>query len=954
MAKKITDSLNINQKVKSAKGGSGFIVPEIIPQKPSAALKIDVENIPMPTNEAIGNYGAIEPPMNGALDAKPVEYKPKTYSPKFTKKPVEQPRNDKIEALQLKSYLDAEKEAEDIKAKLRSAIKLNESWLRGGEGSLANQVPLTDPNAKIPEPPKPMSDMERVGDVAQAAYEVPAAFLSGAASSVKAIPSGISELSAVIKEGKFGTKEGADRIEQAYAKSLADTTYSPRSEAGQQALRFAAEAIPVDPVSMGMMAAAGSGLRAARAATSTEQAGMTGARSTAQDAAAYGRQFVRDEVVGAPAYDVAARAAGAASDAVASGVSMAAGAVSEAGQAVGQRVRQAVTRAPAQTADEILASRANARQSVAQQADNAAPQAAAMAAEDIRPQQAPQQPPSPPAPPAPPSSPIPPSTPSGMAGLSARELAREAKMATAPIRPRQESLATVVEHAEQSPEVLAAARSLGINDLDPAFATKNEAFRAVDASLKQTPQSRIAAKEKVHLEEISAKTKDVLQRLSETDVANVNQDVFDAAVKVEKEWRDSAKKRYDKISAAHGGKVQGRADGLIAAIEEDAKRLNTIENLPNGERRVINDGMSKISSETRSLYNAMKPKEVKVKIADEVSDPITGQTTPAKYETSMQYPNLNSLDEARKELTKFRLGADQASNYTQGFSSHLKKKYEKILMEDYKNSLRMAGLDDAANEVAKAQLETAIAKRMQKKIDKNFGIDQSKSIVSNITRATAESSKGNITPMVELLKAAPDKKSRQGIIMSGIFDILTKKGKADGNVAFIEFTKHMRGLQAHPKAFNYVMSQLEPKQRQALMNITKVFDGIEKSFKARSSEMTGRGLRSEVQAEINSTNKFVDFAVDSVIGKIPSWGGIGGAVRTVADAGMSQIRGRAVERIEDMLMSQEFRRMVRSIGTPREGAAAEAFAASPSFVRATPRTSMEARFNSVNNALGGE
>jgi hypothetical protein len=91
-----------------------------------------------------------------------------------------------------------------------------------------------------PQQPKERSMLDRI----KGAGEVALALGSGATTGLAGgLAGGIAGIGQSIKQGTFGTSEGADRAQMVAEQSMAGSTYSPRTEAGQEYLQRIGEAL---------------------------------------------------------------------------------------------------------------------------------------------------------------------------------------------------------------------------------------------------------------------------------------------------------------------------------------------------------------------------------------------------------------------------------------------------------------------------------------------------------------------------------------------------------------------------------------------------------------------------------------------------------------------------------------------------------------------------------------
>lgn len=913
------ESLDLPKIGKSKKGD--YIVPAIdIPQSPKLDYQID---IPFP-KESGGDMGAIVPPMENELENSSKKniskYKAKADLQKKSKEFNEALNLPPIKELEARNYLNAEKDLSNFLSKVDAFEKMNPNARMAPEESLASKIPAT--TEYHPPAPEEKGFLSNAADVAGGVLEIPAAFVGGAVSSVSAIPYSAIEFANIVKEGKLGTREGAQRVEEAYFRALQDGMkyFAPQTEFGQAAMRAIEPLQALVGPAAGALAGAAQAVKASSAAGGLSRAAMAGA--TASDIGG---------VSGAVESGIAraSRAAAGATNAAESAASRAGQAVRSGANRVANRFRTAP--AAAELASEEAALADEAANMPRQGAASELSQRQATQAEAIQPSRGAQ------------------ATQAAMQAeeLSPAQIAREAKKAAAPFRPSETSKEKIAAQVSPSKEYTAALKQLKSEDsFDIGHATTNEAFRQFDASLKMNPQSALELKEASKIENLVSNTKDVIKSLAEVDVTNVNENILNNTRNLIKKWKGLAENEFNSIKEKTKNITISSTDDIIEAIEKKAKTLDRVEYDKATGRKVgtvAGSGFERLSPLEKDIYKRLKGSEREVVTAE--ADPFLN--TKQKKKVIASSANYNELEEIRKDLTAARVKIFQGDNYVSGLRNKDIINYEKMLFKAQLDSLEKAGLQEAIPSLRRAQKYSATYKGLQDKEYALFGVNEAKSAVPKIKHAQNSIAKGDIAPMKILLKDL-SKEDRQGVILSGLFEIINKKGDKNGGI--VQFVKHMDELKQHPKAYSYMFSQLSSQQIKTIKSIETVFRQIKKSFDARKSEMTGRGLRSEVYNEIAGSNKLVDLVIKSVISRIPKVGGVvGGAVDFVQTASGK----RAFERIGDMLLDPSFKNLALRLGTSGEEQAIRGFANSTPFRRVMPNTTLEQRFSAVRQSIGG-
>lgn len=203
----------------------------------------------------------------------------------------------------VQAYFDGRMTPEE-KAQLQQDVKSGAVKLPGGvlmndKGEL-NGTPaasLIPGNGKTPVvPPEPTLGQKAIG-----AGEAALATATGATAGTAGMVAGaVGGLAGAVLDGKFGTPEGVQQVEQAAARGADALTYSPRTPAGQdmtQAVGNAVQAtLPVVPLAGETAALARAGQAAKPAAAATARAGATATADAAKTAAGAARA-VRDKAV---------------------------------------------------------------------------------------------------------------------------------------------------------------------------------------------------------------------------------------------------------------------------------------------------------------------------------------------------------------------------------------------------------------------------------------------------------------------------------------------------------------------------------------------------------------------------------------------------------------------------------------------------------------------------------
>jgi hypothetical protein len=481
----------------------------------------------------------------------------------------------------------------------------------------------------------------------------------------------------------------------------------------------------------------------------------------------------------------------------------------------------------------------------------------------------------------------------------------------------------LAQESAPNPEVLEAARRLGIEDyLQPDHVTTNQAFRELSQVLKSVPGSTSGTAEREGLAQVARRADDLITEIGGGhDASLLNVGVKQRLSDIHKGLKDEADKLYDEVRANVPARAPAPAPNVLALISRRAEDLGGQQYLSSMEKAVLARLSPKVTRSTEAVPgNPLMPGSM---------------TATTRQASATREPTYALLDDVRRDLTAAKY---QRAGAFKDSDDRLLDMVEGALRKDQEAVAAQFGMQDTWN---LAQKTAGTYKGVQQDLTALFGKKLDGTIVRNLSASVASLAKGDTTTFTRLIAAVPED-MRQEVVASGLNAAFGKSAR-NGVINFGSYARWFEGLQRNSQAMGALMSNLPPSARQKLRDLYVVSDAISKATRERIT--TGRlteGMRAiekqlegpdtlmarTYEAASKATGGAAAEAVTTSMG-IPGVGvaaALASALRTGPKAG-------AFEAADKLIASQDFIRLARAATPEARETAVRSMARGQAFAR---------------------
>jgi hypothetical protein len=479
---------------------------------------------------------------------------------------------------------------------------------------------------------------------------------------------------------------------------------------------------------------------------------------------------------------------------------------------------------------------------------------------------------------------VPVTPPAAAAALTPQELATTARTAAEGGMGATRATAVLAEQAAPDPQVLAAARRLGIDEyLQPDHLTSNQAYRELAQAVKSIPGSQARAAEIKGLEQVGQRADNLITEIGgTTDLSRLNQSVRTQLDQTVTNLSNQADDAYKALRTQIPSQTRGQADNVLNFVQKRADDLDGAENL---------------SSLEKMVRSKLTPKPIK----DDAGNVI-----------GTRAPTYALIDDVRRDVGA---AARQAGPFADADTGLAKQLYR--LIDDDQFALAQTAGQGESYRLAKSLVQ--MRKGFEDDMTSLFGRQLDQSLVSKLESATMSLSKGDADKLAKILTAIP-KDMRQAVTASSLN---TAFGKAtqNGTLNFNTYAKWYEGLLANKQAYAALMANLPQPARKQLSDLYRVSSNVSKATRERITTGRIQAVQQELQGADNMLSNIYGLAKRAAVG-VPieaatSLVGLPGAgIASGLTAALTKGKTNALKAADDLIASPEFQRLaVEAVST---------------------------------------
>lgn len=488
---------------------------------------------------------------------------------------------------------------------------------------------------------------------------------------------------------------------------------------------------------------------------------------------------------------------------------------------------------------------------------------------------------------APPIEPVVQGAPIEPALMTMEELAKTTRTATGKGFGAGKATEELAAQIEINPEVLESAKRLGIDQyLQPDHLTSNQAYRELAQAVKSVPGSQTRAAEITGLEAVGKRADDLITEIGGMrDLSEMNATVRTNLADTVQKLGDSADVAYKDLRANIPATTRGPATNVLAFVQQRAKDLDSPENLSALEKTVL----SKLS-----------PKNIK-----DAKGKVIGT----------RLPTYALIDDVRRDIGA---AARQKGEFKDADTGLAKELY-KLIDED---QFAIANTTGRGEQYRAAKSLVQMRKGFEDDMESLFGRALDQSLVSKLSTATMDLSKGDADKLVKILKAIP--KDMRQMVSGSALNTAFGKATQNGTLNFNTYANWYEGLLKNKQAYAALMNNLTKEAKQSLADLYKVADNVRKATRERITTGRIQAVQKEMQGTETLLSNIFEVVKRSAIG-VPaeiatsSMGVPGAGLASGLTAALAKgARPEVLKAADELIASPQFQRLVLERATMEE------------------------------------
>jgi hypothetical protein len=482
--------------------------------------------------------------------------------------------------------------------------------------------------------------------------------------------------------------------------------------------------------------------------------------------------------------------------------------------------------------------------------------------------------------------------------LPTQELARTARAAAEGGLGAKRAADILAEQAAPSPEIVQAARRLGIEEyVQPDHVTTNEAYRQIVATIKSNPQSAVAIAEARDLPRVAERATKLIDELGgSADVSVTSQNLKNSMQREVDRMDGQAQKLYSEAERLIGRRMEVQAPNTFAIVDD-------LRSAMGGDAQMRNALPREAAKFLRPIMN---------------DEPLT----------------YGYLDLFRKNVGR---AINQKSGVLKDLDEGQLKQFYSALITDQQNATRNIG-PEAFYTFQAAQYAHRLKSGVLDDMVALFGRNLDRSIASageaSLSGAMRAAGAGDASRITRFLQNVPED-MRQEVVASGLATVFRREATR-GDFSFGEYTKWYEGLRRNRQAYTAVMSNLPLSARKQLEALYRVSNGVFLAGQRKIRTGALNTIKQEMMGADGLMENLYSLAKRSAVG-VPaeaaasSIGLPGAGLAAGLASALTKGKPRSLEAIDELLVSPQFEKLLTAQGMAEQKAAARALASSPRF-----------------------
>jgi hypothetical protein len=457
---------------------------------------------------------------------------------------------------------------------------------------------------------------------------------------------------------------------------------------------------------------------------------------------------------------------------------------------------------------------------------------------------------------------------------------------------------------DRDPRVVDAIRALGMNedDLPLDWVLASRSAREIIQLAKSQSGSVLKEQEIAALSRVGARAQSLLEELGGTRDLSA----LDARVKSELlDTIDDLKTQESTVWGAIRAEVPDATEMVAPKTLEfllgRVKGQSGAANLTPVEKRLF----SAVAGRPHAMFDGAAMRSV----------------TPTATTT---YGRLDTIRQLIGETT----GKFQAQNAFSNAPIGLRKKLYSLLVDDLGAAAELKGF---ADQVKSAKALTSSRKDMEIMATSLYGKLLQGSLLTKLESGVSSLSKGDVSKLVDVMKSIPE--GMRENVMATALNAAFNRSFRKGEMSFGGFADWYDRLEANKHAMSVVMSNLPKGAPAQLKSLADLSRGIQRSTSLYSTtgKSTQMSLRDALARSDTLIHNLVGLAKRTSVGLLvepvaASVGLPGSGLTAALVASLVKGKPNTLVELDQLLSTPEFRRLVKSIGTPEEKSAVKSLA----------------------------
>ena len=471
--------------------------------------------------------------------------------------------------------------------------------------------------------------------------------------------------------------------------------------------------------------------------------------------------------------------------------------------------------------------------------------------------------------------------------MTMEELAKTTKTATAKGLGAGKATEELAAQVEIDPAVLESAKRLGIDQyLQPDHLTTNQAFRELTQAAKSVPGSQMRTQEITGLEAVGKRADDLITEVGGLrDLSEMNASVRTNLSETVKKLEDAADVAYKDLRVNIPPKTRGPATNVLEFVQ---KRIDEL------------DGAENLSALEKDILGKLSPKTIKDAKGKAIGT---------------RLPTYALIDDVRMDIGA---ASKQKGTFKDANTGLAKELYKRIDEDQF----ALANTIGRGEQYRAAKSLVQMRKGFEDDMESLFGLALDQSLVSKLSTATMDLSKGDADKLAKILTAIP--KDMRQMVAGSALNTAFGKATQNGTLNFNTYANWYEGLLKNKQAYTALMSNLSKEARSSLDDLYKVSDNVRKATRERITTGRIQAVQNVMQGTETLLSNIFEVVKRSAIGVpaematsamgVPGAGLASGLTAALAKGA----RPEALKAADELIASPQFQRLVLERATMDE------------------------------------